>query len=441
MRDFAHQPDPRILSSLERFERWALLVVSLLAAAILALWWLPRVASLAPAGWEQMKATTAVGMLVATASLACSAPRCPRAALRIGPMAALALAALGLAVLLSYALDLQLAGDALPARPSPQTAIGFILAGLSLAVIRRSGGAASLFADIGAVALCAFVLFLLGGYLFGVTEFVGIDAINRTSPQTLFCFLVLAFLIAARRAADGMLLGLLVNIGIGSHIARLVLPGIVAMPFVVFASIHYVDGSHLIGAVYARAVATPLLVMLSLGVVVWMGQRTNELEQQLRLQSLTDHMTNILNSRGFAVASEYAIHMAERTGTPLTVFYFDLDGLKQANDTLGHDVGSWMIKQFAEVLVATFRKSDVVARMGGDEFVALAAAAPESVGDILERLQRGVAACNASSNTLCRIAYSVGYAQWQSGVDTGIDRLVASADAKMYEQKLRRKAA
>ena len=222
-------------------------------------------------------------------------------------------------------------------------------------------------------------------------EFVGVDAANVTSPQALFCFFLLAFVIAARRATEGVLLAFLVNTGIGSQIARIVLPGIVAAPFLLFTLIEYLNQSGILPTLRTRAIVAPLVALVALGIVVWMGRRTNELERQLRLQTLTDQLTNVLNRRGFDAVAEYFMRNAQRTKTGLIAFYFDLDGLKQANDVIGHEAGSLMIKQFAALLVASFRDSDVVARVGGDEFVVLAADASSSGPDMLARLQENVA--------------------------------------------------
>jgi len=387
-----------------------------------------------------MAAATAVGVLLATGALTLSAPRHSALALRASTILALAVAAMGVVTLLTYSGIVPFETERWPRRPAPHTAISFILLGISVGLVRQAKNGLSFLADVSAIAFVGFVFVLFGGYVFQVMEFAGVDTSREAAPQTLFCFFLLAFVIAARRATEGVLLAFLVNTGIGSQIARMVLPGIVAAPFLLFTLIEYLNQSGVLPTLQTRAIAAPVVALASLGVVVWMGRRTNDLERQLRLQSLTDQLTSVLNRRGFDAVAEYFMRNAQRTQTGLIAFYFDLDGLKRANDDIGHEAGSQMIKKFAELLVASFRDSDVVARIGGDEFVVLAAGGTDSAADMLARLERNVADSNAGS-VARRILYSAGSAELKPGSVSKIDILLADADAKMYEQKSRKEAA
>ena len=101
-RDPSHEPDLRVLSNLEWFEKRALLLVGAIAVGTLALWLLPAFAAFAPAGWSWMAAATAVGILLAVASLALSASRRSALALRASTLLALGLIATGIIVLLTF---------------------------------------------------------------------------------------------------------------------------------------------------------------------------------------------------------------------------------------------------------------------------------------------------------------------------------------------------
>lgn len=74
------------------------------------------------------------------------------------------------------------------------------------------------------------------------------------------------------------------------------------------------------------------------------------------------------NRRSFYLLGERTLQERQRDGRPVTVVYFDLDGLKRVNDRLGHEVGSQLVVDFANLLRANFRGSDLGARVGGDEF-------------------------------------------------------------------------
>jgi diguanylate cyclase (GGDEF)-like protein len=440
MRDPSHEPNYRVLSNLAWFEKRALWLVAIVAGGVLILWFAPAAAVFAPAGWSRMKAATAVGILLATCSLALSAPPSSERALQGSRAAAFATLALGSIVLLRYACGITLGIETWVQLPSPQTALGFALAGVCLALIRQSKSTLSTVADICAVALVALVLFLVGGYAFGVIEMIGLDHANLTSPHTLICLGLLAFMVAARRAVEGVLLSIVVNRGIGSRIARTVLPGILVLPFIVFVAVGYLDESEIVPARYTRAVAAPLVALVTLAIVAWMGRRTNDLERRLRLQSLTDPLTGIYNRRGFHALAERTMWDAMRAKTGLVVLCFDLDGLKRVNDTLGHEAGSQLIKGFANALAGTFRKNDVVGRLGGDEF-AVVVATTDTAAEMLARLDHIVAATNAAGSVPGPIAYSAGYVELAPGVEGKIEDLIAQADVMMYEQKFRKKAA
>ncbi len=437
----SNEPDFRILSALERLEAPLLLAAALVAACVLIVRTVPWAAALAPTGLQDMPSATASGVLLATLSLLLSSPRRPPLAHRFGQIIGLFVMAVPLLVVLDY---LGLHPHHVfpwPVPPSPQAAVAFALAAASLPFIGASRGPFSIVADGGAVAAIAFVLFLFGARAFDVGAFVGADGINLTAPQTLFCLSLLAFVIGARRAAEGRTLAILVNIGIGSQITRKVLPAVLVVPFLVFMLISYLNQHELVSTAASRAVAAPFVVLATLSVLGWMGWHANQLERQLRQQSMTDALTGVLNRRGLDTVVEYTILHAKRAGTPLVVFYFDLDGLKIVNDTLGHETGSQMIKAFADILSTTFRKSDVIARVGGDEFVVVAAASSADAAELLLRLRRNVEAGNAAGDRPYRVSYSDGHAELTSGGERTIADLVAEADAMMYARKMRKRAA
>ena len=439
----SHEPDLHILAKLERIEPPALILVAAVVGCILLFWAFPPLAALAPAGWSGMKATTATGILIAAISLALSAPRRSTLAVRASMVAGFAPVVVPLLVVLSDITNIHFHPERWPTHPPPATAtaIAIALSMECLPFIRRSKDGPALVADLSAIFLVAFVLFLLSSYVFNVVEFVGVDQSNLTSPQTIVCLGLLAFVICGRRAAEGGLLGILVNMGIGSQIARRVLPAVIAVPFIVFEAMIWFERSGLATSARSQAIAAPLVAMATLVVMTWMGRTTNDIERQLRQQSLTDQLTGVLNRRGFDTVAEYVRRNSERSGSRLVAFFFDLDGLKLANDALGHEAGSLVIQRFADLLVVTFRKSDVVARIGGDEFVVLAPGPPDSAEDILARLDRLVAASNASGMIPSASSYSVGYAGLPPGTAGSIEDLVAEADARMYAEKSRKRAA
>ena len=151
-----------------------------------------------------------------------------------------------------------------------------------------------------------------------------------------------------------------------------------------------------------------------------------------------DALTGLLNRRGFDLLSEQAVAQAARAGQGVGVIYGDMDGLKAINDELGHAAGDQALRDMATVLRVTLRSADVIARMGGDEFVVLAVGEDEaSIRQLAERLQEGVTVFNSARDGLRPLAMSCGVA-WR-GPEEGVKiDVILEADLAMYREKARR---
>lgn len=157
-------------------------------------------------------------------------------------------------------------------------------------------------------------------------------------------------------------------------------------------------------------------------------------EQELKARALAtlDELTGLTNRRGFNAVAFHALAMCERSERPATLLLFDLDGFKEVNDTLGHNAGDRVLRRFADDLRATFRDSDVVARMGGDEFcVLLSGADQDETGRPLailgKRLEDGELGMT--------IGFSVGVASYDAEAHHSVWDLIEDADTRMYQHK------
>jgi diguanylate cyclase (GGDEF)-like protein len=160
------------------------------------------------------------------------------------------------------------------------------------------------------------------------------------------------------------------------------------------------------------------------------------LTEELGRLALVDELTGLNNRRGFAALAEQQMRYAQRTGRPHVVFYADLDGLKRINDQRGHEAGDRALREAAALLLASFRRSDVVARIGGDEFAVLAIEASEAHGEIITaRIAALLAARNAAAEH--PLGLSTGFAVYDPEHPETLDVLLARADARMYERKRR----
>ncbi|MCL4422691.1 MAG: GGDEF domain-containing protein [Actinobacteria bacterium] len=165
-----------------------------------------------------------------------------------------------------------------------------------------------------------------------------------------------------------------------------------------------------------------------LGVAVVAGGVASYLSGKLRRQAITDPLTGALNRQGFALLLEAEINRAARSKEPLSLAVIDLDSFKYVNDSYGHQVGDRLLASLVERWRPGLRKVDVLARYGGDEFVAILPNCDlDRARGVMERLSKeGGYPC------------SIGLAQWQSNEDS--ESLVSRADQAQRAAKSTGKA-
>jgi len=164
-----------------------------------------------------------------------------------------------------------------------------------------------------------------------------------------------------------------------------------------------------------------------------------QLHEELCLMSFIDELTGVHNRRGFFTLAERELAVADRTGRSMLLFFVDLDDMKGINDALGHKDGDRALVQAAAILKASFRKTDVIARIGGDEFAILALETAEDSGEVMVgKLQQAVDRRNAGESDTFQLSLSMGDAQYDPASPCTIDELLARADKLMYEEKRKR---
>jgi len=156
---------------------------------------------------------------------------------------------------------------------------------------------------------------------------------------------------------------------------------------------------------------------------------------ELKRLSFLDELTGLLNRRGFLNMAEHHLKIADRTTREMLLFFADMDGLKQINDTFGHHYGDHALRAIASILETTFRSSDLIARLGGDEFTILAINAPtQNAEQIIDRLQNNINLYNANSQTY-QLSLSVGVARFHPNEEIDLDKMLAKADRELYQHK------
>src|SRR5260370_74242 len=161
------------------------------------------------------------------------------------------------------------------------------------------------------------------------------------------------------------------------------------------------------------------------------------LQAELSNLALTDELTGLYNRRGFMAIAERQLKLGRRSGRGMLLFFIDVDGLKEINDSFGHPEGDRALRRTAEVLEGTFRDSGVLARLGGDEFAVLAIeAAGHSEATIKSRLFECLKSISADQSRY-EISLSLGLARFDPCSRTSIGELMVKADQAMYQQKRR----
>ena len=163
-------------------------------------------------------------------------------------------------------------------------------------------------------------------------------------------------------------------------------------------------------------------------------------EESLRSMSFLDDLTGLHNRRGFMTLANQQLKIAHRDKKGALLIFADLDNMKWVNDTLGHLAGDQALIDASRILKETFRESDIIARISGDEFVILAMEAPDVNSELLtKRLLEHLDAFNAGGKRLFNLSLSIGIVQYDPERPSSIHELLYRADELMYKHKQEKK--
>lgn len=169
-------------------------------------------------------------------------------------------------------------------------------------------------------------------------------------------------------------------------------------------------------------------------------RKDRKIEKSLRRLALTDDLTKLYNRRGFLLLGEQYLKLSERLKRRAILLYIDVDNLKWVNDNLGHSEGDRALIEIASILKKISRKSDILARIGGDEFVLLGL----ETGDnnfvaLSRRIKEGIETRNSRRSLPYNLSVSMGVAVYDPDNPLSLKSLLEEADKKMYEEKRRKK--
>lgn len=153
-------------------------------------------------------------------------------------------------------------------------------------------------------------------------------------------------------------------------------------------------------------------------------------------QSLTDDLTRLYNRRGFFSFAQQLLSIAKRVRNSICLVFLDVDNLKAINDTWGHKEGDRALSEFGRILRETFRESDVIGRVGGDEFAVLVLLPNRDQGRILlERFQDKLEAFNRKRRRKFSLEASMGVVWCSPDQRRTLENLLFTADRRMYWNK------
>jgi diguanylate cyclase (GGDEF)-like protein len=161
---------------------------------------------------------------------------------------------------------------------------------------------------------------------------------------------------------------------------------------------------------------------------------------EMENRALTDPMTGLPNARSLQTHFEQEVARARRTGSPLQIIMFDLDGFKAVNDNFGHKVGDKLLLEVGKVMKAQLRDYDFLARYAGDEFVAIVPEVSErEIQELCDRIEKAVSLFYIPvADSVARVGISIGSAGFPMNGES-LDQLIVSADQAMYAVKAKHK--
>ncbi|MBA6389545.1 diguanylate cyclase [Colwellia sp. BRX10-3] len=161
-------------------------------------------------------------------------------------------------------------------------------------------------------------------------------------------------------------------------------------------------------------------------------------ENKLKELSIRDPLTSLLNRRGYFEAAQALLSYSKRNEKPVTLAMIDIDHFKKINDNYGHHIGDKVLKIFAEIMSESFRDSDIVGRLGGEEFSILLADsnlfnAKGKLEEFRSTIEQNVIITDTDDSI--NFTISVGLADCKKGREYDLDVMLKQADRCLYQAK------
>ena len=412
-------------------------VVAVICITVIIAWQSKTLGSILPAGWSYMHPNTALGFFLAVVCLHASRHHYDGLT---NTMSAVGIVFIAVSSMAYHLIDQHLIFNTFlqnnpnppaPHSPSLQTSVFLVALGSGLIAMEWRAQSRWL-TNVLLLILLSLCTIFLAGFIFEANHLIDQGSHIRVSVPTMTCMLLITYCLIAHPLNKGFYT-LLVRRDMAGHIARSILPLTYVIPLVCIISGATLASKGIFDIPLAAAL-TLSIVSISMFITVYLLIfRIRSLESQLHEQAIIDELTQVYNLKGFRLMAGRMMDQAKRHGLPLCMIYFDLNHLKKVNDEHGHDTGSAMIRRFADLLSDSFRKTDLVGRVGGDEFVVLCMAKVPSSS--LSRLEMLMTTLNSADIVPYRISYSYGCAYSTVNSRMSLDDMMQKADMFMYQQK------
>jgi diguanylate cyclase (GGDEF)-like protein len=436
-------PNPTIFVCFERIETAGLALLILISTVELTAWFMPGPGWMDLGNWLPMKPESSAITLLCTLCLMFLGTGQTRWKRWISPLLAGVVILLAALVLFKFpipyvpALVTEFArahGVDAPVRMTVQTASAFLVLGLTMMAMTVESRPAVWVSDLLTLCLCIFTFTLVSAYALGKWSLFGIPADAPTWPGALLCLLLLTLITVLRKTENGIF-SIYAGGGNGGNLARILSPILLIAPFLREGTRARLIGAGSMPPHYITALLASSAAIVSISLLHYLVWRINEMETEIHDLAMRDELTGLHNLRGFRLLADQAMRLSQRAKVPFSVMFVDLDDPKKINDSLGHDAGSAYISEAAEILRSTFRETDALGRIGGDEFAIAGQFSCKSISAALQRLNESCALRNSDGGRQYALSLSVGYATADEKSKGTLDLLMARADEAMYDAK------
>jgi diguanylate cyclase (GGDEF)-like protein/PAS domain S-box-containing protein len=198
------------------------------------------------------------------------------------------------------------------------------------------------------------------------------------------------------------------------------------------------------GTIYVEITSSPLRdktgkIIAGIEVVRDITDR-KRMEDKLRAAVITDDLTGILNRRGFFTLADQQLKIAKRLNKEILILSADMDNLKEINDALGHKAGDSALIDMANIIRSSFRESDIIGRIGGDEFAVLQMDRVNAdINKHIARLHKNIEKFNEKRKGNYKLSLSVGAVRNEAQGSYSLEELLIEADKFMYNDKRSKK--